>query len=261
MISPVRYHPLLRCGLFCLFYYLFFLLLGPLPAVVAATGLMLLAFEQRSPAFIGFSLERGWPREFAAGFLMGGVLVGSMAAAFFVSGQVIWEGSVGFNSAQCASWAGLFFLYAAGEEVLFRGYGFQRLLEATGPACGVAVSSLLFGVVHLGNPGATTLGVVITVLVGILFALAYLRTRQLWLPIGLHWAWNLAEAMVGFRVSGIRIGGMPLVATPVGPPHGNQWITGGDYGPEGGLAGMVVIAAGIGCLLLVPEAKGRDDAS
>jgi membrane protease YdiL (CAAX protease family) len=262
LISRVRFHPLLRCGLFGVFYYLFFLLLGPLPAVVAATGLMLLVFERRFPDFIGFSLERGWAHEFGAGLLMGGVLVGSMASAFFVSGQVTWEGSTGFAPAQCAAWAGLFLLYAAGEEMLFRGYGFQRLLEAAGPAGSVAVSSLLFGVVHLGNPGATTLGVVNTVVVGVFFALAYLRTRRLWLPIGLHWAWNLAEAMLGFRVSGIRIEGMPLVATPVGQPRVIHWITGGSYGPEGSFVGTVVIAAGIGCLLLGRRrAGGSNDAS
>lgn len=259
MISRVRFPPLLRCGLFGVFYYLFFRLLGPLPAVVAATGLMLLVFERRFPDFIGFSLEPGWTREFGAGFLMGGVLVGSVAAAFFILGQVTWERSAGFAPAEFASWAGLFLLYAAGEEMLFRGYGFQRLLEAAGPAGSVALSSLLFGMVHLGNPGATTLGLVNTVVVGILFALAYLCTRRLWLPIGLHWAWNLAEAMLGFRVSGIRIGGMPLVATPAGPPHGSQWITGGAYGPEGGFVGTVVIAAGIG--LLVSKAWERHDVS
>jgi len=81
-------------------------------------------------------------------------------------------------------------LAAVFEEVAFRGYAFQRMVDAAGPIVAAAVFSGLFGALHLSNPSATPLSTANTALAGVLFSLAYLKTRGLWLPIGLHWAWN-----------------------------------------------------------------------
>ena len=125
----------------------------------------------------------------------------------------------------------------------------ERALEIQlanhGPAASIILLSILFGAVHRANPGASAAGLLNTVIVGVLLALAYLRTRRLWLPIGIHWGWNLAEASWGFPVSGIKIEGMPLVAVSSGHPL----ITGGAYGPEASLVGTLVIVAGIAGLL------------
>jgi hypothetical protein len=76
----------------------------------------------------------------------------------------------------------------------------------------------------------------------VLFSVAYLRTRALWLPLGLHWAWNFFQGEVfSLPVSGIRFAKPMLQVAAVGP----AWFTGGDYGPEGGLAVTVVALAGI----------------
>ena len=89
------------------------------------------------------------------------------------------------------------------EELSFRGYIMQGLGRAWGMPLAVVVSSLLFGAVHALNPNANALGVANIVVVGILFACAYLVTRSLWLPVGLHIGWNLAEIQwFGFPGSG-----------------------------------------------------------
>jgi len=96
----------------------------------------------------------------------------------------------------------------------------------------------LFGFAHLGNPSATPLSTANTVLAGVLLAAAYLKTRALWLPIGLHWAWNfLMGPVLGLPVSGYRLGGLPGARV-----SGPEWLTGGTYGPEGSVVLTVVCA-------------------
>jgi membrane protease YdiL (CAAX protease family) len=136
---------------------------------------------------------------------------------------------------------------AANEEIVFRGYPFQRLVESLTPAGAVAVSSVLFGVVHLSNPHHTLLSTVNTALVGVAFAVAYLRTRALWMPIAMHFTWNFLMGFVlGLPVSGIDFPTTLLQANAVGPVR----LTGGDYGPEGGALATVAILAATVYLLV-----------
>ena len=131
------------------------------------------------------------------------------------------------------------------EELMFRGYPFQRLVEATGAGGAVAVAAALFGMAHLLNPHASTVGFINTILIGILFAVAYLRSGSLWLPWGMHWAWNTVLATVGLPVSGndMSVG----VHTAV---EGPKWLTGGAYGPEASLAATVAVVVGLAVIVL-----------
>ncbi|MGI8898451.1 MAG: CPBP family intramembrane glutamic endopeptidase, partial [Pyrinomonadaceae bacterium] len=133
--------------------------------------------------------------------------------------------------------SGVLFLVAAlAEEALFRGYPLQTLTRARLAMLGVLLTSVPFAAVHLQNPN-TALGFtfVNTALAGVWLATAYLRTRSLWFPLGVHWAWNWAlGSLFGLPVSGItRIAPHPLLQ---GTDFGPAWLTGGSYGIEGGLA-------------------------
>jgi membrane protease YdiL (CAAX protease family) len=128
------------------------------------------------------------------------------------------------------------------EEVMFRGYPYQRLIESIGPFNATLFLALFFGAVHSRNPHATWLGTVNTSLVGVLFAVAYLRTRSLWLPFGIHFAWNVTMGLVfGLPVSGISMFSVVAVGTAIGP----TWLTGGGYGIEAAFSGTLVILIGI----------------
>ena len=96
------------------------------------------------------------------------------------------------DSAHCGAAAlmGVVIFGALAEELMFRGYPFQRLVEGIGPTGVIFVFSVLFGVVHLSNPGETVWGLINTVAIGVLLSVAYLRTHALWLPWGIHFAWN-----------------------------------------------------------------------
>jgi hypothetical protein len=136
---------------------------------------------------------------------------------------------------------------ATNEELVFRGYPFQRLVEAITPAGGIAVTSVFFGLAHLGNPNHTWFSTANTALVGIPLAIAYLRTRSLWMPVGIHFSWNFVLGFVfGLPVSGFRLPESLLK----GQVQGAAWITGAEYGPEGGaLATFVILGATIYLLL------------
>ncbi|PWU10269.1 MAG: hypothetical protein C5B51_04655, partial [Terriglobia bacterium] len=94
---------------------------------------------------------------------------------------------------------------AVGEELLFRGYGFQVLLGSFGPYATIIPVGIIFALLHGGNPNATWFGLANTAGFGILFGYAFLRTRDLWLPIGIHFGWNLTLPLFGVQLSGLRM--------------------------------------------------------
>ncbi len=135
---------------------------------------------------------------------------------------------------------------ALAEEVAFRGYPFRRLIEAIGPVKATVLLSLLFGFGHALNPYATWTSVLVTVLAGVLLSIGWLRTHGLWLPWGLHFAWNASIGVLfGLPISG-RTDFSSVVQTRT---YGYLWFTGGDYGPEG--AAFTAVALMIGIVLLV----------
>jgi membrane protease YdiL (CAAX protease family) len=201
--------------------------------------------DGRSFRALGLWFYRGWGRELFRGCALGFAMM-ALTVAALVAGRGVHY--LGFNhgAAQLSlillRTLALFLVGAAAEEVLFRGYGFQRLVDSIGAIGAVTVMSTFFGAVHIGNGSATALSTANTVLAGVILSLAYLRTRALWLPIGLHWAWNFFQGEIfSLPVSGIPFAKPLLRAVAVGP----AWFTGGDYGPEGGLAVTVVALAGI----------------
>ena len=126
---------------------------------------------------------------------------------------------------------------AFGEELFFRGYGFQQLGRAITPTGAALFTGMAFGFVHHSNPEVSEVAVANTVLFGILFGLGWVWSRSFWLPYGLHVGWNFALAALGAPVSGLKIKGTSLETVPAGS---SLW-DGGAYGPEGGLAATLVV--------------------
>jgi uncharacterized protein len=131
----------------------------------------------------------------------------------------------------------IFALGAAAEETLFRGYALQTFARARLAWLGVVLTSLPFALGHLANPNvAPAFTFLNTAIAGIWLSIAYLKTRNLWFPFGVHFAWNFLMAQfLGIPVSGIT----SIAAAPVlKSTDSNQlaWLSGGDYGIEGGAA-------------------------
>ena len=135
---------------------------------------------------------------------------------------------------------------ALAEEVAFRGYPFRRLIQAIGPTGATIALSLLFGLAHILNPGATGASTLVTALAGLLLSLAWLRTHGLWLGWGFHFAWNASIAILfGLPISGITDFASVVQTRTFGP----FWLTGGDYGPEGAAFTVIVLLLGIAILV------------
>lgn len=144
------------------------------------------------------------------------------------------------------------------EELGFRGYPFQRLLESVGPVWAIVVFSALFSAVHLANPengGFWSWSFANTLLVGVLFAIAFLRTRSLWLPIGIHFGWNFFQGTVfGLPVSGIQDFSVVIRSAL----HGSHALTGGAYGPEDSATCAVVLLLGFAVVVLCTPTRAAE---
>jgi len=138
----------------------------------------------------------------------------------------------------------IFIFTGFGEEILSRGYHLQTIASGLNLFWGVFLSSLIFGLLHFFNPDATWISTFGIFIAGLFFAFAYLRTKQLWLPIGIHIGWNFFEGVgFGFPVSGLDI--YPLMRIQVTGPE--LW-TGGAFGPEAGLIVLPALIVGAGLI-------------
>ena len=211
-----------------------------IPAVVAT--LFMIRFVDHVPlAAVGVGLHESWIRDVLMGFaiaagmlllvLIGTAVLGSLGIAW-TGGQIslsIWMFTIG-----------ILLISAAAEELVFRGYPMQTLMKGIGAWPAMLIMSILFGLLHRNNPDASLLSTVNTSIAGVMLSLAYLRTRSLWFPYGIHVAWNiLIGPVVGFPISGV---GFPSLWTA--QVTGPERIVGGGYGPEGGFLGTLVFFCG-----------------
>jgi len=136
---------------------------------------------------------------------------------------------------------------AISEEILFRGILFRWFEELGGSWFALAITSGLFGFAHLSNPGATPLtSFFIAVEAGILLGAAYMLTRSLWLPIGLHAAWNLTQG----EVLDVSVSGVPVEGLVTAKVQGPALLSGGPFGFEGSILGLL-FATAVGLWFLV----------
>ncbi|KAB7664897.1 CPBP family intramembrane glutamic endopeptidase [Bacillus sp. B1-b2] len=137
----------------------------------------------------------------------------------------------------------LFFIFVGiSEELTFRGYIMSTLADRGNSKKVIyIVSALVFGIAHIANPNVAVLGIVNIFLVGILFSYMYEKTQSLWMPIGYHITWNYFQGNVfGFPVSGTTPHGIYMVDVS----KGNDLLTGGSFGLEGGILATLMIALG-----------------
>jgi membrane protease YdiL (CAAX protease family) len=211
-------------------------------------------FDRRSFASLGLYLGGQAAKDLLAGFLIAAIM---MLAIFFFFRLGGWMSVTRIGDAvpqQAAAgllvMLALFVIVGWQEELFARGYLMQNLAEGLGSTgqrlampMAVILSSLVFGLGHLGNPNATLVGALGTGLAGAFLAFAYLRSRQLWLPIGIHIGLNFFEGPVlGFPVSGIN-GFYRLIEQSVSGP---DWLTGGAFGPEASLIILPAMLLGTG---------------
>lgn len=195
--------------------------------------------QQHPIVAMGLGRRPGWAREVLLGAAIGwsGMIACVLPMACAGALYVEWVG--GWHSIGSLILDFVILCVASlAEEVAFRGYPFQRLIEAVGPGTATLLAALSFAAVHMGNPNSSGASTLVTLLAGWLLAVAYLRTRALWVGWGFHLAWNVVMAILfGLPVSGLT-SFSPFFSTST---YGPFWLTGGNYGPEGSATAIVVL--------------------
>ncbi len=220
-------------------------------AIAIAMGLVVLALyfawgkyiERREVTELSLP---GMPREWAIGALLGAGLYSGCAVILMMLGIYRVEGfnplSFLIPAIALGVKSGIF------EELIFRGVLFRSVEELAGSWVALVVSSLVFGFLHLLNPGATIAGAAyISVEAGVLLAAAYLLTRRLWICIGFHMVWNYVQSAV---YSGVVSGGVDepgLIKAKIEGPH---LLTGGTFGMELSVCALILCTTA-GVILLV----------
>ena len=192
-------------------------------------------FNRKPFGAFGLSFHPHTLRQFGMGFLLGFLMISGIFLVEWMSGyaQISWRGFGPLQAVGTIAFSFFYFGVAASlEEVVFRGYFFQTLIQWITFLPATLVISVLFAYGHLVNPHAAAFGLVNVALASVWLSVAYMKTRGLWLPIGLHFAWNFSQtALYGFPTSGIRFGSYRVFDVV---QQGPEWITGGAFGPEGG---------------------------
>lgn len=232
------------------------LTLATLLAAAVSSAAAMAIFESRRLTDLGLGFRVGWRANVLIGIGMG------VVAACLVVLLPVALGMARFEAVPNAdiSVGGAIFLPiylfcgAMGEEIAFRGFSMQYLARGWGIWAAILTTSTIFGLLHGDNPGFSWMSGLNTVLFGVLFGVGVLRTHELWLPIGMHFGWNVTLPFLGATLSGltIRVAGFECKWNT----GANVYLSGGAYGPEASALTTGVIALMLVVLWRLPLSKG-----
>lgn len=207
-------------------------------------------WDRREFSEFGLTVSRKWVKEFMAGNMIAFLAMSLITGILFVSGNIdmrignLFTDIRGFLLIQVLV---LMVAVSVWEEAYFRAYlitniregAAYKMMEPYGPLIlSVLISSVIFGVAHTGNPNSNWVSVINITVAGIVLAYPYISTGRLAFSVGMHLSWNYFQgAVYGFPVSGLELE-ESLFLTEIGGP---EIITGGKFGPEGGVAGSLGI--------------------
>lgn len=219
--------------------------------------------DRRSILSLGLQLNSRALLHLASGFALSGLMIGLIFAIQWLAGWLqirsyAWEfQSWGGIASSLLTMLFIFVLIGWQEELLARGYWLQNLSEGMNRSWGVLLSSAMFSLAHSANPHVSWEALLGLFASGIFLAFSWLRSQQLWLPVGLHIGWNFFEgAVFGFPVSGIIF--FQLLHPRV---NGPEIVTGGAFGPEAGLILVPAFLLGGGLIYIFTRRRNERDSA
>ena len=223
--------------------------------ILAAAWLMVRLVDRRPFVSLGFA-PRHLIRDLMLGVILGAGWLVLSIAILWLAGWITPQSSLRISWVNLVWTAGALVFNTLCQELLTRSYIFQTIQSRTSAPVAILSSSVLFSALHVGAfQGAWLLPAVNLFVAGVLFGTAYCRSGNLWLPIAIHFTWNLLLGPVlGLTVSGRDElnGGWQVFSV-----HGPTVFTGGAFGIEGGLVVTLTSVAGIGLILLLFRRKDR----
>ncbi len=191
----------------------------------------------------GLQRRPGWPSEVGMGLATGWSLAVLCALLLAVGGGIAIS-----VSTRPSAWGWLladtafFVLLALGEEIAFRGYGFQRFVVAVGPLGASIGFAAYYAIVQALVPGSTHASLFVALMLGLVLSAAYLRTRALWVSWGINFGWKASRALLfGLAVNGVNSHSPVVQGDPMGP----FWLTGGGFGLESSWVTFIILLAAL----------------
>jgi membrane protease YdiL (CAAX protease family) len=222
--------------------------------VLLTTTFMIRAVDKRSWRELGLGSRAAAPSALVHGLLVGTVAIGVTCALLYLPGWLRVVPSLPGSSLAAGVRVSAFLLVAAlSEELLCRGYLFCAIRDSLGTRGAVVATSVIFGLLHTFNPGATVESVLLVTMAGVFLAAVRVVFDSLYAAWAAHTAWNWVMAVpLHAVVSGFRFEAPDYRAVTSGP----EWISGGIWGPEGGAVAAVGMLAGFTYL---HARRGRED--
>lgn len=219
-------------------------------------------FEDLPFRALGAWFTKNWLKDLFFGLIFGtfSIIIAALIAYLFGGMQFEINRNSGFVpiGLTLAATLSIFTVGAIAEELLFRGYLLQTLSRAKIFWVGLILTSFLFASAHNTNPGANIFTWTNTFFAGVWLAVSYYKTRNLWFPFGVHFAWNWVQgAFLGINVSGLsELASAPILRVT---ETGSKFIGGGDYGIEGGIACTIALIVSTALIYFSPFLKPTEE--
>ena len=196
-------------------------------------------FEKQKVSKMGLtSIKKGY-KELIIGLILGAITMSIVAIVIMAIGDIEMINPINKPEISMSLLYGLiiFIFVGFGEEILSRGYIMSVLKQTRNKWIVLVGPALIFAALHLGNPGIDILSFINLFLVGVLFAYMFMKSKNIWMPIGYHITWNYFQGYIwGFEVSGLNVNGLYKIKN-----ISNNIINGGEFGPEGGIIVTIII--------------------
>lgn len=234
-----------------------FTLLGLLTSFLLSVLLVVLftrLVDRRSVSSLGFEY-RGYLSDGVVGFLLPLIIIGSVSLILYFTKSIEWT-DITFTSGDFLNGLFLMVIIAVGEEMVFRGYILNNLMQSLNRWLALSISAALFALMHSNNPGVNLMAMVNLFAGGLLLGINYVFTRNLWFSILLHTGWNFLQGpLLGFPVSGVNL---PSVLEH--ELKGDPAITGGRFGLEASVVTGILLILSILILFFVYRWRAENDA-
>ena len=227
------------------------LLITLFATAVTAVGAIFVCVKLGKRTLTGMGLHRrGAVGEYALGFVIGALLIALVALIANGADALSFTLNRDVKLPMLGLFLAAFLIQGLSEELLCRGYLMMNLTRTVSPLAAVLISSLVFTVLHTGNIAVTPLALLNIALAGIVFGTYMLKRGSIWGAAAMHAAWNFVQGNVlGVPVSGMSMGASLFTAVA---GENRAHVSGGDFGPEGGLAVTIVLLIAIGALAALP---------
>lgn len=208
-------------------------------ALILSSIIMWKSFDKKEAKLMGIiNIKEGY-KELGIGLFLGGMTITIVGIVLLLLGEVRLVNSLSKPNISYELVIGLmaFIAVGFGEEIFGRAYCMSVLKQTRNKYIVLGISAVVFAAMHLGNNGINFLALINLFLVGILFGYMFMKSGNVWMPIGFHITWNYFQGYIlGFQVSGNEVNGIYQLQNSV-----NSYINGGTFGPEGGIIVTLIL--------------------